>query len=432
MKIGFFTDSYLPNVDGVATSVASSAKELEKLGHEVYIIAPRSPKYKDKKNVYRLMSVRLYEKPEIRMGLQLPQRSLLRIMRIDFDIIHSHSGGPISFLGWQISQLRNVPYVATYHTLWNKYAHYFLFLKGVMKPKVLEITSALFGNTCDEVIAPTEKVKDELLKYGVKKPIHVIPSGIYVEKFGKQRRGFLRELLTIPKRDKIVLTVSRLGREKSVDFLIKVFAHIYKNQPDVHLVCVGDGPDRDSVEKLIEKLGVGDRVHLTGPIEHQHMPRVYADAEVFIFASQTETQGMVVLEAMASRLPVVVVHDKAYKEVVEDGVNGYIVKKNEKLFAEKVLGLLAYKEMRVELGKNGRKTAENYSVHYTARALEHVYQRLVLDQVAERTNWKKVVKSLNSDIVHLLKVPAPQDPRAYLNLRELNRIKDTIREYLIG
>ncbi len=428
MKIGIFTESYIPQLDGVATSVHAQAKELEKLGHEVYVIAPRYPKYKDKRNVIRLISVKVYEKPLVRIGLQIPQRSLLKILQIDFDVIHGHSGGPITFLGWQIAHMKKIPYVATYHTMWNRYAHYLL--KGAIKPRMLEISSVLFGNVCDCLIAPTGKVKDELKQYGVKKPIHVIPSGVEVERFTKQKEGYLRRKVGLKKTDKILLSVCRLGKEKSVDFLIKTFKDVYAVDQSAYLVIVGDGGEKLKLMELAEKLGISDRVKFTGGIPNIRIPEVYADADVFLFASTTETQGMVILEAMASKLPVVAVVDKAFKDIVIDNYNGYLVKKNTKIFAKQIVTILHDNSLRHTLGVNGRKTAEENSVHNTTATLEAVYKDLIAEYVGEKSSWKDVMSSLNTDFSDLLQHNYRLS-RLTVNIREMDRIMSFLKNRFI-
>ena len=218
MKIGFFTDSYLPQLDGLATSVEICARALEDLGHEVYVIAPRYPRYNDiSPNVYRLTSIKFVDTPEMRWTLQLPEKPLLKIIRINFDIIHGHSGGGMTLLGLEIARAKNIPFIGTYHTLLNRYTHYF-FNGKIVTPKMVEFASKFIGNLCDYLIAPTERVKDELILYGVKRPIHVLPSGIDLENYKKRKKGFIRQKLKIVSRKKILLYVGRLGKEKSVDF----------------------------------------------------------------------------------------------------------------------------------------------------------------------------------------------------------------------
>ncbi len=429
MKIGFFTDSYLPSLDGVSTTVETSAKQLERMGHEVIIVAPKYPNTKDRKNVIRIFSLKLTRQLETRVGLQFPQTSLLKILRHDFDIIHGHSGGPVSFLGWQIAKLYGVPYIATYHTFWNKYTHYFL--KGVIRPKIFEVSSTLFGNVCEALVAPTQKVKNELRQYGIRKPIFVIPNGLETERFVNVKKGFLRNKYKIPKDAKIILCIARLGREKSVDFIIQSFKHIYEAEKKVYFFIVGTGPDKENLQNLAKKLGVSDRIIFTGPVKHLSIPKVYADADLFVFASKTETQGMVVLEAMASGIPVVSVTDKVFKNVVIDDVNGYLVKKNTALYAECVLKLIQNTSLRKKLGNNGRKTAEQYSIHEIAKSFVNLYENVLENNEINRSSWRESIRTLKTDFKDFVKPYSTPFSRVYLNIRDLNKIKDYLKRNLL-
>lgn len=188
MKIGFFTDAYFPQVNGVVTSVYETARELRRRGHEVYIVTSRYPSYEDKeKNITRLSSIMLNKKTNIRVATHLPEKALFNLYKMDFDIIHGHGGGTISLLGLEIAKIKKIPYVFTYHTLFSKYAHYIL--KGlIIRPKMIEALSRIFCNRCDIVIAPTHKIKEILASYGVKKPIVVIPTGLDIKKFSEAKK----------------------------------------------------------------------------------------------------------------------------------------------------------------------------------------------------------------------------------------------------
>ena len=386
MKIGFFTDSYLPMNDGVATSTEQCAQALERLGHEVYIVAPRHPRYKDKrKNVYRLTSVKFIKSPEIRWALQLPERSLINVMRINFDIIHGHSGGGVTFAGLQIARSKRIPYIATYHTMWNRYAHYFLRGK-VITPRVLEFTSRVVGNLCDALVAPTERVKTELLTYGIKRPIFVLPSGIELNTFKNVEEGYLRKKKRIPSHKKILLYVGRLGKEKSVDFLIEAFKDVHMQLPDTVLVLVGTGSEKEKLKQLAKKEGLGSSVYFIGNVAHDTIAKVYRDADLFVFASQTETQGMVILEALASGLPVVTLRDEAFKGVIEEGKNGYSLQKDKQLFSQKIISLLNDTKRMNRFSIAARKTAEKFSVDETAKQLEHIYQAMIETQAKKRNS----------------------------------------------
>lgn len=377
MRIGFFTDTYLPQLDGVATSVEVCARALEERGHEVYIIAPRYPRYKDDaKNVYRLTSIKFVSTPEMRWALQLPEKPLLEILRLNLDVIHGHAGGGITFLGMQLARAKGIPFVGTYHTLLNHYTHYF-FNGKIVTPKMVEVATKFVGNLCDHLIAPTDRVRNELMHYGVKKPIHVLPSGIDLEEYKSVKKGFLREKANLPKKTKILLYVGRLGKEKSVDFLIRSFKLISEKNPHTALVLVGDGPDKSALKRLAARLQLKDKVIFFGSINHHDIANVYADADLFVFASRTETQGMVLLEALASGIPVVAVNDEAFENVIKIGKTGYLVKPDEDLFADKTHDLLNNDALYKSFSQAALKSVEKYSVRNTALYLEQLYKKVI-------------------------------------------------------
>lgn len=378
MKIGFFTDGYLPQKNGVATSVDLFAKELERLGHEVYIVAPKYPGVIDGKNVIRLTSVKVSTKPELRVALHLPDKSLRKVVSINFDIIHGHSGGPITLLGWEIARTKNIPYVATYHTLWSKYTHYFLRGK-VIKPKMLEGATRIFTNQCTHIIAPSNKIRKELLRYGVKKPISIIPSGVNISVFQGDKEDVLRQKTGASSEDKILLYVGRLGKEKSVDFLIRSFRLILEENKKTSLVLVGDGPERHALFRLAKELGIEKNTHFFGEVDPQEMPEIYRSADCFVFASTSETQGMVLLEALASSLPVVAVKDLSTSDVIKNGVNGFLVKKRQGAFAGKVAQVLKDDLLRAKLSENARGSVLEHDIAKTTQKLDALYKKLVND-----------------------------------------------------
>lgn len=388
MRIGFFTDGFLPQPNGVATSVVEAANELERRGHEVFIIAPKYPGFVDKNvRVIRLTSLKVASKPEIRMALHLPDQALRKILSMDFDVIHGHSGGPVTLIGWEIARRKKIPYVVTYHTLWNRYTHYFL--KGkVVTPKMMERATKIFGNGVDYLVAPTAKVEKELRSYGVKKPIKVVPSGVDVGEFSKAKKGFLRSLTHLED-EPILLYVGRLGEEKSVDFLIKSFKEILEREKNTHLVIVGDGPDRKKLEAQSRKLKVDKNTHFLGDIDKNEMFKIYKDATVFVFASTSETQGLVFPEALASGVPVVAVSDPA--AAIEDSKNGFIVRKDPSEFALKTLAIIKNTQLRREMSENAIETSGKFSVKATIDLLEPVYFELL-----ERYNKESVTRVMSA------------------------------------
>lgn len=375
MRIGFFTDGFLPQPNGVAVSVFESAKELERRGHEVIIVAPKYPGYEDHDvKVVRVASLKIYKQPETRVALHLPDKATRGLLKYNFDIIHTHSAGPLTLLGWEIARAKGIPVINTYHTLWTKYTHYFL--KGkIVTPKMIEGISRILGNRFDSLIAPTKRVERELRSYGVKRPIVVIPSGINVERFQGKSRGYLRKMLGIGDVP-IVLFAARLGQEKSPDFILRMFKHVLVSVPEAHLILVGEGPDKTKLVSLSHRLGISKNTHFIGGVKREDMPQVYQDADVFVFSSTTETQGLVVPEALASGLAVVAIDDPAY-ECIKNGQNGFLVREDENLFAQKVVLLLSNKDLRERIAQKARSSAQILSVELMVNRLEALYSALL-------------------------------------------------------
>ena len=376
MKIGIFTDGYLPGVTGVATSVHAIVGELEARGHTVILVAPKYPKYKDSRPVIRLRSVTLPSKKDLRIATYLPGTSVLLASQLDLDVIHGHAGGPATMLGWEVARIKRVPFVLTYHTLFNQYTHYIL--KGkLIRPRMAEVVTRMFANAADHVTAPTPKVKSELISYGVKKPISVMPAGIDLKLFTPQKTTYLYKKIGLSPERQLLLFVGRLGKEKSVDYLIRAYAIVAEKHPKADLVLVGDGPERRSLEKLAISLGIDKRVHFTGFIDPSQIPLAYASATLLVFCSTSETQGLAIPESMACGLPPVVVKDPAYREIVKHGHNGIVAKRGIKGFAAAVSDTLDNPKLIKELSKNAQETAAGYSLVKTVDNLERLYHQLI-------------------------------------------------------
>ncbi len=374
MKIALFADTYFPQVCGVSTAVDFFYKKLLKRGNEVYLIIPKYKNQKNGKNTLCLRSIAANRAFNYRLAIYISFRSLIKLLKKDFDIVHGHAVGSISLGGLFFSRLKKIPYVYTYHTMLTDYSHYFLY--GILRPKTIRRISRISCNACDYIIAPSEKVKEELISQGVKKPIAVIPTGIDIDKFQNLKKDFLRKKLNIKQDEKILLHAGRLGREKSVDFLIYAFNHVLKKAPKTHLVIAGFGTELSYLKSLSKRLKIDKNIHFLGLVEYKKMPLVYSGADIFVFSSKTETQGLVVLEAMAAGLSIICLDDKALKETIINNFNGIMVKKNISDFAEEILKLLKDKKKREFLGKNAKKKAEQISEESITN-LEKIYKKLI-------------------------------------------------------
>jgi len=196
MKIGYFTDTYYPQLNGVTISVGQFAQMLRKQGHTVYIFAPKIKDYNDNEgDIFRIRSVKIISsEPEVMMPLLLPEASMRKIFNLDLDIVHAHGNGPFSFLGYQVAKAKNIPFVMTFHNLHTKYTHY-IFNGKVIKPRMVAAGLRVFGNICNSVIVPSEKMRREIQRFGVKKPIFVVPNFVDMSRFGYAEKGYLHTML---------------------------------------------------------------------------------------------------------------------------------------------------------------------------------------------------------------------------------------------
>lgn len=379
MKIGFFTETYLPHLNGVAISLAFEKEKLEKLGHKVFVFAPKITGAIDHPDVIRLSSMKvLNSEPVQKMVLPIPNNTLRKTFRVSLDVVHAHGGGFFSFLGYQLALTKGYPFVLTYHTYLAKYTHYFFLKNGFLTSKVATNGSKLVCNLADVVIVPTPKMKKILEGYGVSKTIEVVPNPIDIKKFKKVEKGYLRKKLPLASDALVLLTASRLGKEKNIDFLLKAFAIVAEKNKESVFVIVGDGPEKENLKSLARKLGLESRVFFTGYIDAEYMPAVYSDADVFLFASTSETQGMVVPEAASCGLPLVVVEDEAFAGAVQDFVNGYAVAMKTPVFSRKLLSLIENPRKRQEFGAASQKLIkENFDPDEIVSRLAKVYEQAV-------------------------------------------------------
>lgn len=393
MKIAFFTDSYYPDVSGLSTSLENFINTLRRQGHEVYLFAPHVKGYHDNdRKVFRMKSLKVLDsEPAVRFPVLIPNATFQKMFSLSFDIVHAHGNGAFSLLGYQIARLKGVPFVLTFHSLHTKYTHYFL--NGLLiKPKAVAAGLKLFARLCDGVVVPSEKMKDELLSFGYKGEIEVIPSFVDNSIYESLDRGFLRKRLKISDSSTLLLSVGRLGIEKNFSFIIEVFKLLVNEHNNIHLAIVGRGPEKNNLFKLAEKLGVSDKVHFTGKIDPEDMPKVYADADIFLFASDSETQGMCVLEAAAAGLPFVVVNDGAFVDIVADRVNGFIVSAKIKDFAEKVSLLLNDPVLRKKFGKESKRLAKNnFHPEKITSHLTTFYSQVMMRRKAKKRLLYKLV-----------------------------------------
>ncbi len=377
MKIAMMTDTYTPQINGVVTSIRLSAEELTRMGHEVYVFAPDfSGTQTSDGNVIRFASSGYPFKAIKEFQLTKGFGSIIHKMReLGIDLIHSHDPGSMGLKSVPISRYLKIPHIHTYHTFWPDYVHYVPL--GSRYTKVTaEKFSALFCNRCDGIVAPTGKIRDALIQYGTRVPINIIPSGIRTENFSGLGSRELHQKYQIPQERKVLVYAGRVVKEKNVPFLLEmldIIIHKMK-RTDYHLILVGDGAARKELEAQAEKTGLAGYVTFTGFLPHHEVMEIFHQSDLFVFASLTETQGLVLLEAMASGIPAVVVDALGIGDLMIDGKGGFPVPHDTQAFAHTVVDLMENAELYARKKGEARQKADAYSLTNCTEKLEAFYK----------------------------------------------------------
>lgn len=381
MKIGMFTDSYRPYTSGVVRSIETTAGKLTDLGHEVYIFAPSYPNYEKEAGVFRFASVPTPTYPDFAIALPFSLYLNSTIKRLGLDVIHVHSPFTMGLLGARCAKRYDIPLIFTYHTMYDQYVHYLPFGHDISRKVVLRL-SQKFCNRCDLVITPTEVIRGIVAK-NVESPVEAIPTGIEIHEFDGANRSWLRQKYEISSDEKVLLHLGRLGKEKNVGFLLKTYQEILKTNPGTKFVIVGDGPERSALEAQAKSMGLG--VIFTGPLTRGDVVNSYASADLFIFASTTETQGLVLGEAKAAGLPAVAVKALGAAEMVHDGVDGFLTSLNQEQFTARVRQLLENDSLRQVMAERALQESEKISSTNMARKLLLAYEKVAAGKKRLRT-----------------------------------------------
>lgn len=383
MRIGIFTDTYPPYINGVSTSVAMLEAALIKKGHQVFIVTVNSEmlsyKYENENKIIRVpgIPIGIYD---YRLTGIYPLRAIEKIKKWDLDVIHSHTEFGVGTFARIIAKQLGIPLVHTYHTMYEDYVHYITkgYFDGTSKKIVEYLTKFYCDKTATELIVPTKKTYDLFKeKYKVDRNVHIIPTGIELERFYYEKYAFdeitnLRTKIGLKDNDFVIMFVGRLGKEKSIDLLIDAHKSLIKKNPNCKLVIIGDGPDAELFKKMVVKEKLMEHVIFTGKVPWIDVAKYYQLTTIFATASKTETQGLTVIEAMAASKPVVCVDDESFRNVVIDGLNGYLFK-NKKEYIKYVELLMGDLELLNRMSKQARISSEPHSSKYFAEKVLDVY-----------------------------------------------------------
>ena len=384
MRIGIFTETYTPYISGLVTSELMLKNALEKKGHTVYVVTANltSSKYEydEKERVLRIPGIPtgIYDS---RLTSIYPIKAINKIKSWDLEVIHSQTEFAIGTFARLFAKQYNIPIVHTYHTMYEDYVHYIT--KGHFdkssKKLVEYLTKFYCDKTINELIVPTKKAYDLFKeKYNVKRNIHIVPTGIEVERFYKEKIDIkkIRELkkkYNFSKRDFIAIFVGRIAEEKNVPFLIEVTENIIKEKPNFKLLIIGDGPDKENYENMVKERNLEKNIIFTGKVAWEEIPIYYQLGDVFVSASQSETQGLTIIEAMAASLPALCIDDESFRNTVIDDLNGYLFK-DKKECKEIILKLMNDKKLLENIQIGARNSAEMHSSKYFAEKVLDVYK----------------------------------------------------------
>jgi len=385
MNIIMTTNTYKPILGGLEKSVEAFTSELRELGHRVIIVAPEYQDMELEIDVIRIPAVQNFNGSDFSVQLPIPAVLIEALGDLKPDIIHSHHPFLIGDTAMRMASKYNIPLVFTHHTLYEENVHYVPGNQEGLKKFVIELSTG-YANLADKVFAPSESVMRMMRARGVTSPIEVVPTGIYVEKFSRGAGKSFRKKQKIPADAFVVGHLGRLAPEKNLEFVAQAVAEFMKKEPAAHFMVCGKGPSEEALQKIMIEAGVADRYHFAGVVKGKDLIDAYHAMDVFAFASQSETQGLVLTEAMAAGVPVVAVDAPGAREVVQDGVNGRILPVQDLEQFVAALGSVCklstahYQEMKSEC----KKTAQSFAMQKMVKKVNDIYISLMIQGFVRR------------------------------------------------
>jgi 1,2-diacylglycerol 3-alpha-glucosyltransferase len=389
MNILMISDVYFPRVNGVSTSMQTFCRELAANGHAVTIVAPDYgvPERDDEFEIVRLPSSRIFFDPEDRLiHRSAMRRAVTELAQQHWDVIHIHTPFRAHQIGVELARRTGRPTVESYHTYFEEYvANYLPWFPTAPLRFLVRRFSRKLCESVDHLIVPTSEMADVLQRYGIRTPSTVVPTGIRLEEFAHGDGARFRRTHGIGENQPMLLTVSRLAIEKNIDFLLEVAAKLKDEFRDFVFVVAGEGPDAPRLKKLASSLGLDERVRFLGNLDRNTtLLDCYSAADVFVFASSTETQGLVLIEAMACGAPIVSTAVMGTATVLRDTKSALIAEEDVGDFSSKVARLLRSPEERARLSAAGPVDAEKWGAASLMRKVFGTYERLAASRRDER------------------------------------------------
>ena len=374
MRIAIFTNAYLPSISGVVNSITLFRKGLIAAGHEVHVFAPEYEDYEDEEPyIFRFPALDLSDQFDI--SLIVPIKNLIEpaVGGVKPALIHSQHPIWMGDLAVSFARSLNIPLVFTFHTQYEKYAQHYVPVAPKLAGLITDEVVKRYLRHCQHVVVPTESIREMLVQdYGIERGVSVVPTPVDLQKFRDIQPEKVRARFGLEGKE-VLLFVGRLAREKGLDMLLQAFTLIHKQRPEVRLLLLGRGPYEDALKAKLAKLGFQDFVVIAGAVPHEEVPGYYAAADLFVFPSTTETQGLVIIEAMAAGLPIVAVRAPGAVDVLTEG-GGVLTENKPELFAREVVDILAAPGRQKELSKDALQAVERYSISDATARMLHAYE----------------------------------------------------------
>lgn len=378
MKIGMMVDLYKPHISGVTNYVELNKRFLEEAGHEVFIFTFGNENYPDdEKNVIRTPGL-----PFKDTGLQfnLTYHKRARQLLYTMDIVHVHHPFLSGTLALRYCRPRNIPIIFTNHTRYDLYAQVYLpMLPEAVGEAAMKTYLPPFCRACDLVISPSQGMADVLRRFGVDSEITVVPNGVELDRFFAHVTPIDRAELDLPENDVVLAYIGRVAPEKNLAFLLRAFNGVAEAYPDVHLIVVGSGPELENLQSQAVNLDQGNRIHFTGFIPYDQIPRYLAVADAFVTSSVSEVHPLSVIEAMAAGLPVLGIISPGIEDTVEEGKTGFLASNDLAAFVAKMVRMVTEHKLRKRMGENAQEASKIYDIQLTSEIMLSHYERLVLE-----------------------------------------------------
>jgi 1,2-diacylglycerol 3-alpha-glucosyltransferase len=382
LRILYVSDVYFPRVNGVSTSIRTFRRELQALGHEVMVVAPQYPQPApaDEDGIVRIASCGVPLDPEDRLMRSRALRELpARLGTQSFDLVHIQTPFAAHYAGLRIARELGVPCVATYHTFFEEYLyHYVPFAPRALMRALARGFSRRQCNQLDALVVPSRAMLSTLTRYGVRSPMTILPTGVSLGELAGGDGAAFRKLHGIPMDRPLLVHIGRVAFEKNIDFLLRVLLRVRMRHPNALLLIAGEGPALLHLQSLARSLLLDDNVKFVGYLDRAtNLLDCYRAGDVFVFASRTETQGLVLLEAMALGVPVVAIGEMGTLDILEAGEGALVAPADEQGFADAICSLLDSPPLRQRLATEGRRYAAHWGAARQAERLAEFYAGVV-------------------------------------------------------